>query len=53
MELKVCSPNVRYTADAIEADYLYQTTDVSVEGNRIKVTVKMNNVVHAVFLSIS
>ena len=33
------SPNVRYTADAIEADYLYQTTDVSVEGDRIKVVI--------------
>ena len=37
MEFKVNSPNVRYSDETIEADYLYQTTDVSVEGNQIKV----------------
>ena len=40
MEFKVNSPNVRYSAETIEADYLYQTTDVSVEGNQIKVKSK-------------
>ena len=37
MEFKVSSTNVRYSADTIETDYLYQTTDVSVEGSQIKV----------------
>ena len=40
MEFKVSSPNVRYSAETIEADYLYQTTDVSVEGSQIKVKVR-------------
>ena len=40
MEFKVNSPSVRYSAKTIEADYLYQTTDVSVEGNQIKVQSK-------------
>lgn len=37
MPIKISSANVRYTEDTIEADYLYETTDVKKEGNEIKV----------------
>ena len=39
MAFKVDSPSVRYSDKDIVADYLYETTDVSVDGD--KITVKM------------
>ncbi len=44
--IQVQSPNVRYTADLIEADYVYHTTEVKEEGDTYQVSI-----IHTALLS--
>ncbi|XP_077504477.1 inositol-3-phosphate synthase [Amblyomma americanum] len=37
VKVEIDSPTVRYTADLIEADYVYSTSDAKVEGNVCRV----------------